>query len=141
MGIRLDSVDQTEIAYERSLLDGEHRGLLQSNAIFAGYYTDARSAGDQLFYRGTVPTEAPPLQDMQLSDRYLICLANGQNVGASRSVELLMYDRAKQGLLVTQTPVPNDPAVVGDGPILRSWQVLDNAIALEINGNIRLFRR
>ena len=139
VGIRLDSPDQTEIAYERSILDGD-LVIFQSNGIFAGYYTDARSAGDQLVYRGTVPPEAPPLQDMQLSDRYLVCLANGQSVGAARAIELLMYDRAKTALLVTQTTVPSDPGTVADSLVLRSWQVLDNAIALEINGNIRLFR-
>ena len=139
MGIRLDSPEQMEIAYERAILDGDII-IFQSNGIFAGYYTDARSAGDQLVYRGTVPPEAPPLQDMQLSDRYLICIANGQSAGAARSVELLMYDRAKTALLVTQTPVPSDPGTAADNLVLRTWQVLDNAIALEINGNIRLFR-
>ncbi|MGN6369112.1 MAG: outer membrane protein assembly factor BamB family protein [Phycisphaerae bacterium] len=139
VGIRLDTPEQSEIAYERSLLDGDIV-IFQSNGIFSGYATEVRSSGDQLVYRGTVPPEAPPLQDMQLSDRYLICLANGSSVGSPRAVELLLYDRAKTALLVTQVNVPNDSGVVGDGPILHSWQVLDNAIALEINGNIRLFR-
>ncbi len=139
MGIRLDTPEQGDILYERSVLDGDVV-IFQNNGIFSGYHTDVRSAGDQLAYKSSVNVDTPPLQDTQLTDRYLVCLANGQSAGFPRTVQLLFYDRAKDAIFVNVTPIPNDRGVIGDGPVLRAWQVVDNAIALEINGNIRLVR-
>ena len=88
----------------------------------------------QSLWKTTSPTNSPPRQSMQLADGLLVEFMSGQtgpnqtNLNASRTNLFVVYDRKADGKTVVNRPF-GSPA---DVPFIRSWQVLDNGIAVEV---------
>ncbi|HUO08749.1 MAG TPA: PQQ-binding-like beta-propeller repeat protein [Phycisphaerae bacterium] len=140
VGLRLDPPQEGgQIAYERGILDGDV-AIFQSNGIFSGYHTEARPEDKQLAFHSELLSDTPALQELQVSDRYLICLAYGPTANAQRATCVLFFDRNQDALNVELVDLTSDATAQGEGQVLRAWQVVDNGIAMEINGNVRLLR-
>ncbi len=123
----------------RSVVDGD-TVIFQSSQGMASYYTYPQaSSEDQKAWDGAMAAQrTPPLNNFQLSDPYVVVLASGPMGSTQRAVNLMFYNR-KGGVLKLNKELvrsPNDR----EGPQVRSWQVLDNGIALEFNGKTYMYR-
>jgi len=116
----------------RTAVDGENLIIRCTQGCVMHNLDTGKFVCDASFF----PTP-PPLVDAALADPYMVILAAGPDGTLQHSVSLFCLHRAK-GLRQCLPPetghltrTPTDP----EGPTIRAWQVVDNAILLD-TGNL-----
>jgi outer membrane protein assembly factor BamB len=135
-------------SFLRSFVDGDQVIYQTQTGIAAIFSSDGGLSWKSTFNESTFSTEIPPLGFSQLADPYLVTYAVGNQ--RARGSMLVVHDRrAGNGRICLRAPLNRDSgdSVTNgeenhDPVILRSWQVVDNAIVMDIAsmGKVFVFR-
>jgi outer membrane protein assembly factor BamB len=125
----------------RSAVDGDNVIYMCTSGCEA-YNTNT----GRLAWAGSFMAEkTPPLVAGAMADPYLVVLGNGQLGTTQRAASLFCIDR-RGGKLCLTTPLyrsgpgPDGRQVDPEGPRIHSWQVIDNAVLLEIDNRVYTYR-
>ncbi len=114
----------------RSSVEGD-LVIFQSNDGSAAFKTFPATDGYQIAWKGATLIDAPPRQSLQLTDSYVVEMMTGPIANrTTRSAQVVIRDR-KGGKTALRTPIAAQAGAL-EGPAIRSWQVVDGAIALEV---------
>jgi hypothetical protein len=130
-GLGLDLLSTAAAASAlRSTVEGD-LVIFQSNDGSAAFKTFPATDGYQMAWKGATLIDAPPRQSLQLSDSYVVEMMLGPIANrTARSAQVVIRDR-KGGKTALRAPISAQTGVL-EGPAIRSWQVVDGAIALEV---------
>lgn len=129
-----------QMSFLRSEVDGD-MVIYQSTQGVSAYYTYPRSTEDgQLAWEAMfAPGTTPPLQAMEVSDPYVVVMAQGPMQTAQRAVHLIFINR-KGGKRHLDKPIKRSTNESDlEGPVIRSWGLVDNGVALEVNGTVYFY--
>jgi outer membrane protein assembly factor BamB len=125
----------------RSVIDGDNVVLMCTTGCEAYNTNTGRLAWAGSF----MADKTPPLVAGAMADPYLVVLGNGPLGTTQRAASLFCIDRRGGKLCLTtplyrSAPGPDGRQVDTEGPRIRSWQVIDNAVLLEIDNHIYTYR-
>ncbi len=124
----------------RSLVDGDMI-IYESTQGVSAYFTYPRSADDgQLAWEADFPSQTtPPLESMQMSDPYVVVMAEGPMKTAQHAVHLVLINRKGGKRHLDKQLHRSASASDIEGPQVQAWMLADNGIALAVNGHVYFY--
>jgi outer membrane protein assembly factor BamB len=142
--VRLDipagQTSNGQYPFLRSVVDGD-MVIYESTLGVSAYFTYPRSADDgQLAWEAPFTSNTtPPLESMQMSDPYVVVMAEGPMQTAQHAVHLVLINRkgGKRHMdkQLHRSASPQDI----EGPQIQAWMLADNGIALAVNGHVYFY--